>query len=310
MGNRSKVLVTGGAGFIGSHLVDRLMANGHEVVVLDDLSSGTLQNLQKHRGEPNFHFVKGDIRNAKTAKDVMVDVEAVFHQAAIVSVPFSFQNPTVTHEVNVSGTLNLLRTSLDKGVKRFVYASTSAVYGEATKMPLAEDAKLKPLSPYAESKLVAETHCLDFYRTHGLETVCLRYFNVYGPRQIPGPYAGVIVQFLDRLRGGRQPIIYGDGLQTRDFVYISDVIDATMLASSTKKAAGEVFNIGTGKATTVNELCETLLWITNKLDVKPIYADPRPGDIRHSQADITKARRILNYRPTISLEEGLRKFVR
>jgi nucleoside-diphosphate-sugar epimerase len=285
------------------------MANGHEVIVLDDLSSGTLQNLRQHQGEPNFHFIKGDIRNTKVVKDVMADVEAVFHQAAIVSVPFSFKNPTITHEVNVSGTLNLLRASLDRGVKRFLYASTSAVYGEATKLPLVEDAELEPLSPYAESKLVAETHCLDFYKTYGLETACLRYFNVYGPRQVPGPYAGVIIQFLDRLRSGRRPIIYGDGFQTRDFIYISDVIDATMLASTIKKAAGEVFNIGTGKATTINKLCEILLQITNNPGIKPVYANPRPGDIRRSQADISKARRILNYRPTISLEEGLRKFV-
>ena len=308
--NHLKVLVTGGAGFIGSHLVDRLMLNGYEVVVLDDLSTGTLQNLRQHQGKPNFHFVKGDIRDTKTVEDAMADIEAVFHQAAITSVPFSLENPAVTREVNITGTLNLLKAGLAKGIKRFVYASTSAVYGEVARVPITENVKPNPLSPYAKSKLAAETHCREFWRTQGLETVCLRYFNVYGPRQALGPYAGVIIQFLECLRNNRPPTIYGDGLQTRDFVYISDVIDATMIALDCKEAVGEVFNIGTSKATTINQLCEMLLRITGKLSIRPTHTDPRPGDIRHSQADITKAERILNYRPAVSLDQGLRKLVK
>jgi len=303
-----KVLVTGGAGFIGSHVVDRLVLDGHEVVVLDDLSSGNLENIRHHLDEPGFRFVEGDIRHSRTVEKALEGVDAVIHEAAIASVPLSMKNPALTNEVNVLGTLNLLKTSLEVGVKRFVYASSSAVYGTPSKLPISEDALLKPISPYGESKMAAERHCQTFYEVYGLETVRLRYFNVYGPRQT-GEYAGVMIKFLKSIRRDQPPVIFGDGEQTRDFVYIGDVVEATLLALDREGAAGEVFNIGTGEVTTINRLCEIFLELTGKTHLKPIYADAKPGDIRHSQADITKAMKLLGYRPKVSLELGVRGFL-
>jgi len=301
-------LVTGGAGFIGSHVVDRLVLDGHEVVVLDDLSSGNLENIRHHLDEPGFRFVEGDIRHSRTVEKALEGVDAVIHEAAIASVPLSMKNPALTNEVNVLGTLNLLKTSLEVGVKRFVYASSSAVYGTPSKLPISEDALLKPISPYGESKMAAERHCQTFYEVYGLETVRLRYFNVYGPRQT-GEYAGVMIKFLKSIRRDQPPVIFGDGEQTRDFVYIGDVVEATLLALDREGAAGEVFNIGTGEVTTINRLCEIFLELTGKTHLKPIYADAKPGDIRHSQADITKAMKLLGYRPKVSLELGVRGFL-
>jgi len=303
-----KVLVTGGAGFIGSHVVDRLMLDGHEVVVLDDLSSGSLENIENHLDEPGFRFVEGDIRHSRTVEKALEGVDAVIHEAAIASVPLSIKNPALTNEINVQGTLNLLKASLEAGIKRFVYASSSAVYGTPSKLPISEDASLRPISPYGESKVAAERHCQTFYGVHGLETVRLRCFTVYGPRQT-GEYAGVMTKFLERLQNNQPPIIFGDGEQTRDFVYITDVVEATLLALNSEGVAGMVFNIGTGEVTTINRLCEIFLELTGKTHLKPIYADARPGDIRHSQADITKALKFLGYRPKVSLERGVREFL-
>jgi len=304
-----KVLVTGGAGFIGSHLVDKLMLDGHEVVVLDDLSSGSLKNIEHHLDERGFRFVKGDIRHSRTVEKALEGVDAVIHEAAIASVPLSIKNPALTNEVNIFGTLNLLEVSLRVKVKRFVYASSCAVYGAASELPIKEDAPLRPLSPYASSKLAAEEHCRAFYKNHGLETVRLRYFNVYGPRQTAGEYAGVMLKFLEHIRRDQPPIIFGDGEQTRDFVYIDDVVETTLLALNRDGIAGEVFNIGTGEGTTINRLCEIFLKLTGKTHLKPIYMDAKPGDIRHSQADITKAMKLLGYRPKVSLERGVRGFL-
>jgi len=304
-----KVLVTGGAGFIGSHVVDRLVLDGHEVVVLDDLSSGSLKNIEHHLDEPGFRFVEGDIRQARTVEKALEGVDAVIHEAAIASVPLSMKNPALTNEVNVLGTLNLLKASLEVGVKRFVYASSSAVYGAPSKLPISEDAPLKPISPYGESKMAAERHCQTFYEAYGLETVRLRYFNVYGPRQAASEYAGVMPKFLERIRRDQPPVIFWDGEQTRDFVYIGDVVEATLLALDREGAAGEVFNIGTGEATTIKKLCEIFLKLTGKTHLKPIYMDAKPGDIRHSQADITKAMKLLGYKPKVSLEQGVRGFM-
>lgn len=304
-----KVLVTGGAGFIGSHLVDGLLARGHSVTVLDDLSSGTMDNLKTHTDNPAFRFIQGDIRDAEAVERALAGVDAVIHEAAMISVPLSIKGPELAHSVNVDGTLALLKASLERGVKRFVYPSSCAIYGEQAELPISENAPPQPLSPYASSKLAAEQNCLTFHERRGLETVCLRYFNVYGPRQTFGEYAGVMMKFLERLRSDQPPIIYGDGEQTRDFIFVGDVAEATLLALERKGVAGEVMNIGTGEATSINKLCEVFLRLVGKSELKPIYEVPRGGDIKHSLADITKAKKILSFKPKISLEEGIKKLL-
>jgi nucleoside-diphosphate-sugar epimerase len=303
-----KVLLTGGAGFIGSHLAERLLADGHSVVVLDNLYAGKLQNLKRCLDNPNFHFIKGDIRDKKIADRAMAGVDAVIHEAAITSVPLSIKNPKLVFNVNAAATMNLLKSCVKNDVKRFVFASSAAVYG-AAEVPISEDAPTKPLSPYGESKLRSEKYCQKFWDEYGLETVCLRYFNVYGPRQTAGQYAGVISRFFDRLRDKLPPIIYGDGEQTRDFVYVGDVVEATVLALGCEKAAGEILNVGTGKATSVNQLFRIFTKLMHCFSVKPKYVARREGEIRHSQADITKAKKILGYRPKVSLGQGLKRFV-
>jgi len=302
-----KVLVTGGAGFIGSHLVDGLLARGHSVTVFDNLSSGTMDNLKTHTGKPAYRFIQGDIRDAEAVERALAGVDAVIHEAAMISVPLSVKNPEFARSVNVDGTLTLLKASLGHGVKRFVYVSSCAVYGEQAELPISENAPLQPLSPYASSKLAAEKNCLAFHEREGLETVCLRYFNVYGPRQTTGEYAGVMMKFLERLHTDQPPIIYGDGEQTRDFIFVGDVAEATLLALERKGVAGEVMNIGTGEATSINKLCEVFLRLVGKSELKPIYEVPRGGDIKHSLADITKAKKILSFKPKTSLEEGVKK---
>lgn len=302
-----KVLVTGGAGFIGSHLVDELLARGHTVTVLDDLSSGSMNNLKDHANDPALRFIRGDIRDAKAVERAMADIDAVIHEAAMVSVPRSVKDPELASSVNVGGTLSMLRASLNRGVERFVYPSSCAVYGEQEKLPIPEDAPPKPLSPYASSKLMAEENCRKFFEREGLETVCLRYFNVYGPRQSGGEYAGVMIKFLERLRADRPPIIYGDGEQTRDFVYVSDVARATLLALERNGAAGEVINIGTGRETSINRLCEVFLQVSAKEHLKPVHEPARPGDILRSLADISRAGKVLGYEPRVSLEEGIKR---
>jgi UDP-glucose 4-epimerase len=302
-----RVLVTGGAGFIGSHVVDALITKGDTVTVLDDLSSGKTDNLKTHLKNPAFQFIRGDIRDTRAVGNALADADAVIHEAAIVSVPLSVKNPELTHSVNVEGTLNLLRASSDRGIKRVVLASSCAVYGEQKKFPISEDAPSKPLSPYAASKLAAEQNCLTFRDLGGLEAVCLRYFNVYGARQIPGEYAGVMIKFLERIRADQPPIIYGDGEQTRDFVHVQDVVGATLLTLEHDGVAGEVINIGTGRGISINELCEIFLKAAGKTRIKPVHEAPRAGDIRRSQADIGKAKRLLGFRPRVPLEEGIRR---
>jgi nucleoside-diphosphate-sugar epimerase len=304
-----KVLVTGGAGFIGSHVVDKLMLDGHDVVVLDNLFSGNMKNIEHHMNEARFRFVKGDIRQALTVEKAIEGVDAVIHEAAIVSVPLSIENPVLTNEVNVKGTLNLLEASIKAKIKRFVYVSSCAVYGDISKLPINEDAPVRPLSPYASSKLTAEEHCTGFFEDHGLETVRLRYFNVYGPRQAANEYAGVMVKFLERIRRDKPPVIFGDGEQTRDFVYVSDVVEATLLALNRDGVAGNLFNIGTGEVVTINKLCRIFLELTGKKHLKPIFKDAKPGEVRHSQADITNATKLLGYRHKVPLKSGVREFI-
>jgi len=300
-----RVLVTGGAGFIGSHVVDALITKGDTVTVLDDLSNGNTDNLKNHLGGPAFRFIQGDIRDAGAVKKALADADAVIHEAAMISVPLSVKNPVITRSVNVDGTLNLLKASSSLGVRRFVYASSCAIYGEQTKFPISEDAPPNPLSPYASSKLAAEKKCLAFHDDGGLETVCLRYFNVYGSRQAAGEYSGVMVKFLERLRADQPPIVYGDGEQTRDFVHVQDVVEATLLALKHGGVAGEVINIGTGRRVKINELCQIFLKTADKPHIKPVHEDARVGDVRYSQADISKGRKLLGFEPKVSLEKGV-----
>ncbi|MDH7606659.1 MAG: SDR family oxidoreductase [Candidatus Bathyarchaeota archaeon] len=304
-----KVLVTGGAGFIGSHTVERLLMEGFEVVVLDNLRSGSLDNVSQHVGKKGFRFVKGDVRAAELVRRLVGDVDCVVHLAALVSVPESIRDPALTYDINVNGTLNLLRACLDFGVKRFVYASSCAVYGNAEKLPIKEDAPAKPESPYGVSKWKAEKHVLKFYEEFGLETVCLRYFNVYGPRQALNEYSGVITQFLSRIKNDMPLTIFGDGEQTRDYVHVEDVAEANLLALKGSGIAGEIFNIGTGVATSINKLVTVLLKIANKEHLGIQYCKAREGDIKHSVADISKAKKKLGYNPKVSLEYGLRKLL-
>jgi len=314
-------VVTGGAGFIGSHLVDGLLERGYRVTIIDDLSTGKLENLsrvlnptnpttqqtQGTKGTQHTHFSEGSIIDLPLLKDVFRGIDYVFHQAAIPSVPRSVQNPSVTHEANVTGTLNVLLAAKESGVKKVVYASSSSAYGDTPTLPKREDMPPCPLSPYAVSKLAGEYYCNVFQLVYGLPTICLRYFNVYGPRQDPeSQYAAVIPRFVTGALEGRPFTIYGDGLQTRDFTYISDVVEANILAAE-GDACG-VCNIGRGERVTINELAGLVIKLVGS-DVRPVYSEPRPADILHSLADVSRARQF-GYNPVYSLEEGLRETIR
>ena len=301
--------MTGGAGFIGSHIVERLVRKDLEVTVLDNLVSGRKENLSAYVGKKGFHFVKGDVRDTKLAQRLVKEVDVVFHLAAIIEVPLSIKDPKSVHDVNVNGTLNLLEAGLNSNLGGFILASSCAVYGDSHVTPQHEGLPSSPLSPYAASKASAEAYCKAFHEVYGLGTVSLRLFNVYGPRQMSAEYSGVIAKFVDRLFRNEPPIIHGDGKQTRDFTYVEDVVDAHILASSSKEALGEVINIGTGLPTTINQLTETLMEVMNMKWLRPDHDESRLGDVEHSCGDISKAKRVLGYQPKFSLKEGLRKFV-
>lgn len=304
-------MVTGGAGFIGSHLVDRLLAEGFEVTVLDNFSSGRMRNISRHKDLRKFHLVQGDVRDVGVVKKVAEDVDAVFHEAALVDVALSMRNPLLFNDVNVLGTLNLLDAFLDSNVKRFIFASSAAVYGNSKPAKKSENMRLAPISPYGVSKLAAENYIRVFNEIYGLETVSLRYFNVYGPRQgLASSYSGVITAFIGRLLNRQAPIIYGDGNQTRDFVHVDDVVSANMLALESKNAVGEMFNVASGTAITVYELARILRRITDAERLEPIFTEQRPGDVRHCSGDISKAGDLLGYYPKIKLEDGLPKLVK
>lgn len=306
----SKILITGGAGFIGSHIVDRMLDEGSEVTVLDDLSSGQLENLTQCLDNKHFHFMKGDVRDWNFVKRTVRDFDAVFHEAALVSVARSIEDPLLTNQINVDGTLNVLKVASDSGVKRLVFASSAAVYGDARSKKISEDHELNPLSPYGLSKSVGELYAKYFYDVYGLETVSLRYFNVFGPRQTLNPesqYSGVISVFLDRLSDNLSPTIFGDGEQTRDFVFVEDVVEANMLALTRKQVSGEVLNIGSGRSVSINQVAETLKIILNKRDLKNNYDRPRPTDIRDSCADISKAQTVLGYRPRVAFDQSIKR---
>ncbi|MDH5787724.1 MAG: SDR family NAD(P)-dependent oxidoreductase [Candidatus Bathyarchaeota archaeon] len=265
----SSVLVTGGAGFIGSHLVDRLLENGFEVRVIDDLSTGKSENITAHVGKSSFRFVKGDIRNFETVKKAVEGVEVIFHEAALSGVRQSIDKPLLTNDVNVNGTLNLLEASLKFSVKRFIYASSAAVYGMQEAVPIKEDVVPRPDSPYGVSKLASEYYLTAYHKNYGLETVSLRYFNVYGSRQSPF-YGLVITAFVEKLARNESPVIHGDGEQTRDFINVADVVEANMLAME-KSHAGEIFNVATGSSLTVNGIFKLLQSIMGKEQIEPVH---------------------------------------
>jgi nucleoside-diphosphate-sugar epimerase len=298
-------LVTGGAGFIGSHIAQALAASGARVRVIDDLSTGHRENLEEIGGEIDFH--QASLADEEALRRALEDVELVFHEAAIPSVPRSVKNPVETHVACVDATFSLLNAARSNKVRRIVYAASSSAYGDQPKLPKEEEMRPDPLSPYAVAKLVGEYYCQVFTRAYNLETVCLRYFNVFGPRQDPSSeYSGVISRFIGALLSGEQPVIYGDGEQSRDFTYIADVVAANMRAAESSTAVGRVINFARGERTTLNQLLETLKRITGRNDVQADYREPRTGDVRHSLADITRARELLGYEPQTSLEEGLR----
>jgi nucleoside-diphosphate-sugar epimerase len=302
----AQFLVTGGAGFIGSHLAEELVRRGHQVRVADALTTGKRSNLDH---VPDVEFVEGDLADLTFAQRVVQGMEFVLHQAAIPSVPRSVADPLTSHRSNVDGTLNLLLAARDAGVRRLVFAASSSAYGETSELPKHENMPSDPLSPYALQKVVGEMYLRMFTRLYGLETVSIRYFNVFGPRQDPSsPYSGVISVFATALLDGRPPTIYGDGEQTRDFTYVADVVNGVLKACDAPDASGEVINVAAGGRISLNRLYDTLRAIVGS-QVKPVYAAPRAGDVRDSQADISKARRLLGFEPAVSLEDGLRRTV-
>lgn len=296
-------LVTGGAGFIGSHLVDALVAVGSRVTVLDNLSTGDLQNI-KHHGN-KIEFVEGDIRDADILDQVTTECDVVFHQAALVSVTQSVQDPSFSCEVNGLGTVRVLDAARKKGVRRVIMASSSAVYGDDPQMPKTENMPPSPLSPYAVQKLTGEYYAAVFGGLYGLETVCLRYFNVFGPRQDPSsPYSGVISIFMNKAAMAQTPTIYGDGSQSRDFVYVKDIVEANLLAATQPMAAGCVFNVGTGSSIQILNLWQLICELSD-IKIDPVFAPPRAGDIHESIADISEIEKKLGYHPQIRLRQGL-----
>ncbi|MEM3641351.1 MAG: NAD-dependent epimerase/dehydratase family protein [Candidatus Bathyarchaeia archaeon] len=308
MSDFSRVVVTGGAGFIGSCLVRRLLTRGYSVVVLDNFYSGSIKNLKGLCGVGSLKVVKGDVRNKRGVRKVLRGCDAVVHLAALIDVEASVKNPYETHDVNVNGALNVLSEAVRTGVKRFVFASSTAVYGDANPLPLREDYPPRPISPYAASKAAAEAYCVAFNRCYGIETVILRYFNVYGPGQRNSAYSGVITKFLENAVNGKPLTIYGDGKQTRDFIYVEDVVNATVLALEKDGLSGEIFNICTGKPTSVNDLAKILGVIVGK-DLEVVYDKPRKGDIENNFGYPFKAEKKLGFKAVTVLKHGLKSTI-
>ena len=297
-------LVTGGAGFIGSHIASALAAAGARLRIIDDLSTGYRENLEEIKGDVDF--VHGSLADEKSLHTALEGVELVFHEAAIPSVPRSIENPRQTHIASVESTFSLLLAAREMNVRRIVYAASSSAYGDQPILPKVENMLPEPLSPYAVAKLVGEHYCQVFTRVYGLETISLRYFNVFGPRQDPSSqYSGVISRFISALLADERPVIYGDGEQSRDFTYIDNVVDANLKAAETARGIGEVINVANGERISLNQLLSELKSLTGKVDVVADYQPPRPGDVKHSLADISRARTRLGFEPRIDLRTGL-----
>jgi len=302
-----KALVSGGAGFIGSNLCQELAKRGNHVLILDDLSTGKKENIESLIGE-KVDFVQGSVVDLPLLQELFHKIDTVFHLAAISSVPKSLQDPLATHQVNLTGTLNVLLAVRDNRVRKVIYASSSSVYGDSPVLPKIEDMLPDPQSPYAVTKLAGEYYCQVFGQVYDMSAVCLRYFNVYGPKQDSNsPYATVAPNFTSKLLEDKPPVIFGDGEQTRDLIFVEDVVAANILA--TESDVSGIFNIGTGKRITINELSQLIRNVMEK-DIKPVHMEPRPGDVKHSLADITKAKKELGWEPKIDLEEGLRRYIK
>ena len=305
-----KFLITGGAGFIGSNIADRLLEQGHAVRVIDNFLTGKRENLSKALSSQRFELIEGDIRNLDTVRRACEGIDFVLHEAAIPSVPRSIDDPITTNEVNINGTLNVLKASYENKVRRVVYAASSSAYGDTAVLPKKEDMIPSPLSPYAVSKLTGEYYCRVFTNVYGLETVSLRYFNIFGPRQDPNStYAAVVPRFITALLKGESPTVYGDGEQSRDFTYIENVIHANINACyAPSAAAGRVLNIACGTRFTLNTVLRKLEEIVDK-KANPKYLPPKKGDVKHSQADITNAANYIQYKIEVDFETGLRRTV-
>lgn len=302
-----RIVITGGAGFIGSNLAEELSKEKDtEIIIVDDLSTGRIENLRKFN--QNIKFVRGSITDLDLLKMIFEDVDYVFHQAAIPSVPRSIKDPIAANNANINGTLNVLVAAKDSSVKKVIYASSSSVYGDTPELPKREDMRANPKSPYAVTKLVGEYYCDVFNEVYGLKTVSLRYFNVYGPRQDPySDYAAVIPRFINMVSENKPPVIYGDGEQTRDFTFVKDVVRANVLAA--KSDAKGVYNIAYGNRISINELANMIMKLMGK-NLKPVHDAPREGDVKHSLGDISRAKKDLGYEPRYSLEEGLKEIIR
>ena len=300
-------LVTGGAGFIGSNLVRALLDDHQTVRVLDNFATGKRENLTEI--SDRVELIEGDIRDPDACRSACADIDVVFHEAALGSVPRSVEDPVTTNEVNIGGTVNVLWAAKEAKVQRLVYAASSSAYGESDKLPKQEDMIPAPISPYAVSKLAGEHYCHTFYKSYGLETISLRYFNVFGPRQDPkGQYAAVIPKFVSCLLKGQPPTVYGDGEQSRGFTYISNVVAANMLAAKAPDAQGQVVNVACHDRVSLNQILEILRELLNT-DIQANYTDDRPGDVKHSLAEITRAKELIGYEPQVSFEQGLRMVI-
>jgi len=305
-----KYLITGGAGFIGSNIVEELLRRGEQVVVLDNFATGKRENLFPFRENPDFELIEGDLRSFHIVRNAVEGVDYVLHQGALPSVPRSINDPITTNDVNILGTLNILEASKELGVKRVVCASSSSVYGDSETMPKVETMPVKPLSPYALSKYTAERYCQIYNNIYGLETVCLRYFNVFGPNQDPtSQYSAVIPKFIRLISKGVQPTIYGDGSQSRDFTFVSNNVEANLLSCKAEGAAGQVLNIACGESYTLIDLVNSINLILGT-NVKPLFASKRVGDVKHSLADITKCKAILGYEVKFNFKDGLQKLIK
>lgn len=300
--------MTGGAGFIGSNIAEELVKRGEEVRVIDNFLTGKRENIASFLEK--IEFIEGDIRDIETCRRALDGVDIVLHQAALPSVPRSVEDPILANDINIKGTLNLLMASKEIQVKKFVFASSSSVYGDDPHLQKREDQGENPLSPYAVTKLVGEMYCRIFSQIYGLPTISLRYFNIFGPRQDPlSQYAAVIPNFISKMLKGEKPVIFGNGVQSRDFTYVSNVVEANILAAKAQDLSGAAVNIACGESITVSSLAVKINEILRK-DIKPLYDDPRPGDVKHSLADISKAKTILKYSPRVSFSEGLKKTIK